>query len=206
MAKNLPDERLVYLALKGVLQSQDVHIRQEKKIRTIIQRQQNHAGIQHLIQEYGIDSLCKTAKALFRDQIFESTLKAKIRFPEEFEVSPSQTAERAMSEKEAARHEDAAIQNVTDGQPDLSEIAQGKLPMADQDERTGTGRTYTLRASVLVLISLRSSTLSRTSECHISSPSAHYVSLPRLPYLLHPTPPPRPPSSPARICLLYICF
>jgi hypothetical protein len=151
MAKGLPDERLVYLALKGVLQSQDVHIRQEKKIRTIIQRQQNHAGIQHLIQEYGIDGLCQTAKALFRDQIFESTLKAKVRFPEVFEVSPGQTAERTMSEQEAARHEDAAIQNVTDGQPDLSEIAQGKLPIADQDERTETSMISILCASVLVL-------------------------------------------------------
>jgi hypothetical protein len=151
MAKNLPDERLVYLAFKGVLQSQDVHIRQEKKIRTIIQRQQNHAGIQHLIQEYGIDSLCQTAKALFRDQIFESTLKAKIRFPEVFEVSPGQTAERAVSEKEAARHEDAAIQNVTDGQPNLSEIAQGKLPITNQNQRIESGMTSIRRAPVLAL-------------------------------------------------------
>jgi hypothetical protein len=39
MAKSLPDERRVYLALKGVLQGQDVHIRQPKTIRTFIERQ-----------------------------------------------------------------------------------------------------------------------------------------------------------------------
>jgi hypothetical protein len=141
MAKSLPDERRVYLALKGVLQGQDVHIRQPKTIRTFIERQQNHADIQQLIREYSIGSLCKTAKALFKDQIFESTLKAKIRFPEVFEVTPNQTAERAMSEHEAAKNEDAAIQSVTDGQPDMSEIAKGKLPMAKQDEPTETGMT-----------------------------------------------------------------
>jgi hypothetical protein len=141
MAKSLPDERLVYLALKGVLQGQDVHVRQEKKVRKIIQKQQNHADIKHLIQEYSINSLCQTAKALLKDQIFESTLKAKIRFPEVFEVTPNQTAERAMSEHEAAKNEDAVIQSVTDGQPDMSEIAKGKLPIANQDEPTEAGMT-----------------------------------------------------------------
>jgi hypothetical protein len=140
MAKSLPDERLVYLALKGVLQGQDVHVRQEKKVRKLIEKQQNHIDIKQLIQTYGMDSLCQTAKALLRDQIFESTLKAKIRFPEVFEVSPNQTAERAISEYEASKHEDAAIQSVVEGRSDVTEILEDKLPMTPQNEPTGTGK------------------------------------------------------------------
>jgi hypothetical protein len=151
MAKSIPDERLVYLALKGVLQGQDVHIRREKTVRKIIQKQQNHDDIKYLIREYSIDSLCQTAKALLRDQIFESTLKAKIRFPEVFEVSPNQTAERAMSEDEAAKSEDAAIQSVAEGQPNMSEIAKGKLVMVNRGEPTNTSMTAFLADPVLHL-------------------------------------------------------
>jgi hypothetical protein len=151
MAKSIPDERLVYLALKGVLQGQDVHIRRGKTVRKIIQKQQNHDDIKYLIREYSIDSLCQTAKALLRDQIFESTLKAKIRFPEVFEVSPNQTAERAMSEDEAAKSEDAAIQSVAEGQPNMSEIAKGKLVMVNRGESTDTSMTAFLGDPVLHL-------------------------------------------------------
>jgi hypothetical protein len=134
MATSLSYESLVYLALKGVLQGPDVHIRQESKVRKLIEKNRNHTDIKHLIQEYSLESLCQTTKALLRDRIFESTLKAKVRFPEVFEVSPNQTAERAISESEAARNEDAALQSVTEGRPDVSEIIEDKAPVADQDE------------------------------------------------------------------------
>ena len=67
-----------------------------------------------LIEAHNIDNVCNAAKTLLEQQIFESTLKAKIRFPEVFEVSPAQSAERAASEQEAARTEADAIQIVAE--------------------------------------------------------------------------------------------
>lgn len=63
--------------------------------------------------------ICNTARVLLTEQIFESTLKAKIRFPEVFDESPTQSAEREASEAEAARNEANAIKDALRGpQPD----------------------------------------------------------------------------------------
>jgi hypothetical protein len=59
--------------------------------------------------------LTTSAKALLQDEIFISTLRAKIHFPEVFEVSPAQSAERAASEAEAARSDADAIRDATEG-------------------------------------------------------------------------------------------
>jgi hypothetical protein len=118
MAKNPPDEKLVYLTLKRVFQGQDVYIRKGKKVWSTIEKQKNQADIQHLIQQYDKQSLCQVAKTLLKDQVFESTLNAKKRFPEVFAVSPNQTAERAISESKASKKENAAIQSVTEKHQD----------------------------------------------------------------------------------------
>ncbi len=91
MAKNPPDERLVYLALKNVFKGPDVQLRIAKKIRKLIQKHldDGDAEVRALVDEHNIDNVCNTAKALLQDKIFASTLKAKIRFPEVFEVSPA---------------------------------------------------------------------------------------------------------------------
>lgn len=115
MARNMPDERVVYLALRNHFTGADAKIRQQKKIREIIQKHQDHVDIRGLIQAHNIDNVCKTAKILLEQQIFESTLKAKIRFPEVFEVSPAQSAEREASEAEAAKTEAGAIRDAAEG-------------------------------------------------------------------------------------------
>lgn len=115
MAKNPPDERLVYLALRGVFKGADAHIRKVKKIHDLIEKHRHENNISNLIQEHNMDNLCNVAKILLEQQVFESTLKAKIRFPEVFEVSPSQSAERAISESEAAKTEADAIQCAAEG-------------------------------------------------------------------------------------------
>ncbi len=115
MTKNLPDKRLVYLALKKVFRGADVQLRRPKKIRERIQKRQNNIEIRDLLEAHYIDNVCNIAKALLGQQILESTIKAKIRFPEAFEVSPAQSAERSASEEEAARTEANAIKAVVEG-------------------------------------------------------------------------------------------
>jgi hypothetical protein len=210
IAMSLPDEKLVYLALKGVLQGQDVRVRRKGKVRKLIEKQQNHTDIKRLIQTYSIDSLCQTAEALFRDQIFESTLKAKIRFPDFFEVSSSQTAERATSEHEASKHEDAAIQSVAEGRLEVSEIPQDKLLIADQDEPIGNGKvSFYLWFNTQTLTPLEipsSSKYCRSTSPYTITACHQHISLPRLSPFLHPTPPPRAHPNDPRSRLLQVRF
>ena len=117
MAKNPPDERLVYLALKNVFKGPDAQLRIAKKIRKLIQKHLDNedAEVRALVAEHNIDNVCNTAKALLQNEVFASTLKAKIRFPEVFEVSPAQSADRAASEAEAARSDEDAIRDAAGG-------------------------------------------------------------------------------------------
>src|SRR5271154_3314000 len=115
MARNPPDERLVYLVLKKYFQGTDAHIRKRKAIYKLIQEHQDEVDIRDLMREHNLDNVCNVAKSLLEHQIFESTLKAKIRFPEVFDVSPAQSAERAVSEAEAAKTEADAIRDAADG-------------------------------------------------------------------------------------------
>ncbi|KAK6362466.1 hypothetical protein LTS17_012839 [Exophiala oligosperma] len=128
MTNNLPDERVVYLALKESFKGADAHIRRAKKVREIIQKAQNNIDVRDLIQQHNLENVCSVTKALLEQQIFESTLKAKIRFPEVFEISPAQTAERAASEAEAARLEADAIKSASARQNDNA--ATGESPDA----------------------------------------------------------------------------
>jgi carbonic anhydrase len=116
MAKFPPDERTVYLAFKNVFKGPDGNTRSEKKIKKKIQKHENQSDeIRALVHEHNIDNVGNSVKALLEGDVFASTLKAKMRFPELFDVSPAQSAERAASEAEAVRTEMDAMRdaNVT---------------------------------------------------------------------------------------------
>lgn len=112
VAKNPPDERVVYLKLKHVFKGDNAKVRQTKTIQKLLVKHGREEDVSDLIKEHNLDIICSTARVLLTEQIFESTLKAKIRFPEVFDVSPAQSAEREASEAEAARNEAIAIQGV----------------------------------------------------------------------------------------------
>ncbi|PVH69905.1 hypothetical protein DL98DRAFT_438000 [Cadophora sp. DSE1049] len=117
MAKNRSDERLVYLALRNVFKGPDAELRAWGKIRKRIQKHLDNkdAEVHALVAEHDIDDVSYTAQALLQDDIFASTLRAKIRFPEVFDVSPAQSAERVASEAEAARSDSDAIREAAEG-------------------------------------------------------------------------------------------
>lgn len=115
MPKNPPDERLVYLALKNVFKGPDAQLRNLKKIRKQIQKHQDNEDVRALVDEHNMVNICNTARLLLERDIFTSTLKAKIRFPEVFDVSPAQSAERVASEAEAAKGEADAIRDIAEG-------------------------------------------------------------------------------------------
>lgn len=105
----LPDERVVFLILKNVFKGQNAEVRQPRAIHKLIKEHQKLDAVADLVREHNFDIVCNAARVLLCDDIFASTLKAKIRFPELFDLSPTQSAEKEASEAEAAKHEADAI-------------------------------------------------------------------------------------------------
>ncbi|KAI0857958.1 hypothetical protein F4860DRAFT_487720 [Xylaria cubensis] len=123
--KNPPDERVVYLALKNVFKGKNAEVRRLTAVRKLITQNQKDSDVSNLINGHNIDIVCQMARSLLTEEIFESTLKAKIRFPEVFDVSPAQSADRAASEAEAAINEANAIKGVVHA---YSEDVQYDIP------------------------------------------------------------------------------
>ena len=91
----------------------------------IIQLLEMHkASIEILTREFTIPDIAATAKDLLEDQIFESLPRARLRYPELFQPSETQEAERAASEAEVVRieaeaaHDTVLISDEEDGYDD----------------------------------------------------------------------------------------
>jgi hypothetical protein len=152
---NRPDERLVYLALRGVFLGPDAHLRNQKKVRDRIQKYKDNAEIKALLQQHSEDSICNIAKLLLERQVFESSLTAKLCFPEVFDVSPAQSAEREASIAEAAKSEADAIRNVAEGRPVL-DIAPIRSSTTERIRKVGVMtsgfRAFASGPSMIVLL------------------------------------------------------
>lgn len=128
-----PDERVVYLALKNVFKGPDAVVRQPRAILKLIRGSQSQGCVESLVREHNIDKVCNVARTLLTEEVFGSTLKAKIRFPEVFDVSPAQSAEREASEEDAARDEASTIKNVAQGyQEDIEAVAPARLAVESE--------------------------------------------------------------------------
>ncbi|KAL2845199.1 hypothetical protein BJY01DRAFT_235009 [Aspergillus pseudoustus] len=112
MVQRDPDERLVYLACQPIFHGSNSHVRKRKTVMSLLQ--QNRPALTDILREHNIDRTCTVAKRLLEDEVFYSTLRAKIRFPELFDVSPAQSAEREASEAEAARDEAKAVREISE--------------------------------------------------------------------------------------------
>jgi hypothetical protein len=110
-----PDERVVYLALKNIFKGQNVEVRQIKVIRRLVNEHRTREDVAQLIREHEFEVICNSARNLLCDKVFASTLKAQVRFPELFDLSPTKSAEKETSEAEAARQEAEAIEHVVKG-------------------------------------------------------------------------------------------
>lgn len=106
-----PDERVVYLALKSIFKGQNAQVRKNKTVSKLIKQHKTQESVANLLREYNFDIVCGLASTLLSAEIFDSTLKAKVRFPELFDPSPTQSAEKEASEAEAARYEADVIRH-----------------------------------------------------------------------------------------------
>lgn len=137
---NKPDERLVYLALRSVFIGEDAKIRNPKAIKKQIQKHQQREDVKALMKNHQQDHVYKTAKKLLENHVFESTLNAKLRFPEVFSISLAQSADREQSQEEAARSEENALRNAAEGRIDnLGPIATDCAPVIQGHESAESG-------------------------------------------------------------------
>jgi hypothetical protein len=111
MLESDPDERLIYLACQHIFRGPNSQVRKLKTVKGLIR--QNELSLTDVLREYNIDRTSNVAKKLLESQVFDSTLKAKIRFPELFDVSPTQSAEREASEAEAAKEEANTVREIS---------------------------------------------------------------------------------------------
>jgi len=140
MAQHEPDERLVYLACQHIFRGSNSLIRKRKNVMSLIQR--NQPALTDILREHNIERTCDVAKRLLEKHVFDSTLNARIRFPELFDVSPTQSAEREASEAEAARDEANAVREIT-AREASREVVINSQTQPDIEGDTGIDSQYT---------------------------------------------------------------
>ena len=105
-----PDGRLVYLHCSSIFSRPNTHVRRAKKISQLLEK--HKPSIKVLTKEFSLPAVAAVAKELLEEQIFKSLHWAKLRYPELFQPSETQEAERAASEAEVIRIEAEAAQDI----------------------------------------------------------------------------------------------
>jgi len=109
--RSTPDEKVVYLALRKILTGPEAKLRQPRAILKLIEKYQEQLDVANLIRTYNIDAVCNTVRTLLAEEIFESTLKAKNRFPELFAPSTAKGPVRQAPKAETARLKEGEIRD-----------------------------------------------------------------------------------------------
>lgn len=110
MVPHSPDHRLVFLHCSSIFRGANSQVRKQKKILQLLA--QHKSSIKILTDEFTVEAIAVIAKELLDEAIFESTLRARLRFPELFQPSQAEEAEREASEAEVARVEAEAARDV----------------------------------------------------------------------------------------------
>ncbi|RYN62675.1 hypothetical protein AA0119_g13109 [Alternaria tenuissima] len=122
MGKNRLDQRLVYLALRSIFKGADARVRKSKKIHELIQKHHHQHGISNLLEEHNMDMICNVAKTLLEQQVFESILRAKSRFPGVSENFQSQGEGQTTPSSLAPSTETGATRGVIGGRHDIAAV------------------------------------------------------------------------------------
>ncbi|KAJ5809736.1 uncharacterized protein N7503_001954 [Penicillium pulvis] len=111
MGQGNPDERLVYLACQHIFRGDASNVRKLKVIKGLI-REDGKPSLADILRQYNIKKISTVAKKLLEEEIFGNNSNAKMRFPDLFHVSPTQSAKRQISEAEAAQGEASAVKEI----------------------------------------------------------------------------------------------
>lgn len=108
------DDRTIYTTFNDIFKGPDAGMRKRKLIKKLIETHEKKPEVRQLIQKYGLVVLVDKVRALLTDRVFESTLCARRRFPELFEVSQAQSAEREASEAAAATQQAQTLEDAVE--------------------------------------------------------------------------------------------
>ncbi|KAJ5564481.1 hypothetical protein N7513_000723 [Penicillium frequentans] len=133
MGQENPDERLVYLACQHIFRGDASNIRRMKVIKGFI-KEDGKPSLADILRQYNIKKTCAVAKKLLQEEIFGNNSKAKLRFPDLFHVSPTQSAKRQISEAEAAQGEASAVKEIPERQA-LKHVVVVSQPKSDEANR-----------------------------------------------------------------------
>ncbi|KAG9185454.1 hypothetical protein G6011_07998 [Alternaria panax] len=111
MAKPPLTEKLVYLVLKDIFRGDKTQPNTREEIRKKIEKHRGDSKVEALIVKYGMESVSKVAQDLLKYQIFVSMAKAEVRFPEVFELLPTQAQRQSTSESNIATSSAVAVQS-----------------------------------------------------------------------------------------------
>ncbi|KAL8837299.1 MAG: hypothetical protein Q9170_002594 [Blastenia crenularia] len=108
--QRFPDGRLVYLHCSSIFSGENALLRRQGKISRLLREHQT--SIKVLTSDFTLPAITVVVKQLLEEQIFERLSYAKVRYPELFQPSGTQEAERAGSEAQVLKTEAAAAQDV----------------------------------------------------------------------------------------------
>lgn len=112
----------VYVSCRSIFVGQNAQLRRPKKVKEVLQQQE--LKIMPLLNKYGLDEVAVYARNLLDSRVFESQLRAKIEFPDLFEISPLRDVQRTESEHEAVRSEAEALAEVEPEAVDDSKLEE----------------------------------------------------------------------------------
>ncbi|ROW13638.1 hypothetical protein VPNG_04497 [Cytospora leucostoma] len=154
--EHAPDDRTIYLALNNIFTGSMAAIRRPAPIKKVFQQHQKRTEVVQLLNKYDLPTVVERVQWLLAERVFESTEYAKAKFPDLFQVSAAQSADRAASEAAAAARQartleeavqqeeedggtDSGIENVDylDGDPQASKQQQQQKPQPQQPEGLG---------------------------------------------------------------------
>ncbi|OQD96418.1 hypothetical protein PENSOL_c016G02869 [Penicillium solitum] len=182
MAQNDPDERLIYLACQHIFRGSNSQVRKLKTVKGLIK--QNEPALADILREYDIKRTSNVAKKLLESELFDSTLKAKIRFPELFDVSPTQSAEREASEAVAAKDEANTVREISDKDASKETAVISPTELQDREASIERFSPTTVQSLYPVYIHYRSQHLVLTTIQELLEESCFEFALRHFPQLL----------------------
>lgn len=92
-----PDPSRVYTDCRSIFVGAGALFRKSSSIRNLLQKHRN--SITSLLREFSLEAICLVAQNLLRERIFEFPAKAKLRFPELFQITSTETPKEAALDK-----------------------------------------------------------------------------------------------------------
>lgn len=113
-SQNIPDDRTIYTTFNDIFKGPHAAFRKLGPVQKVVNKHTKDAEIARLLREYGEGAVLDKLRILLAEGVFESTMCARMRFPDLFEASQAQTEERAASEAAAAAQQAQTLEETVE--------------------------------------------------------------------------------------------